>query len=442
MAQQKNGIVSELRKLQPVILSYAASSGSLFAANLAQLLTFAILARYLGAHDFGMFISMMAVTSIAIHICGLGATECLVRRVAQDRSIYPAMLGHNLILILITGIVLIVLGMLILPIWIELSSNVAGNLIGIFLMLVSNIVFTRLILLVEQIYIAHSDFVSANLSVVGFALARTIAAALACLAFGVSDVVHWATWQFGSHLIVLILYFYLLDRMGRPKFRIVRNELRLGFLFATPFIFRAIRQNIDLLVLGMLMPASIVGSYGVTRRIIDSSALSIEAMNRLVYPRLAVACAHGIHNGSEQAKKVLMAALLIGVLTSVSIFIIAPYLPILFGHEYDTLTNFTRILCWSTIFVAVWAVSTDMLGASGHHGPRATILNTANIVGAPILAFATWMAPPLGTFVSIYLIEIGIAIASWWVVLHLIRHSRAAAEANNRTQNVQICVGG
>lgn len=427
MAVNNIGKTAQLRKLWPVIISYAASSGSLFAANLAQLLTFAILARFLGPHEFGMFISMMAVTAIANYICGIGAAECLVRRVAQDRAMYPAMLGHNLILILTTGAALVVLGILVLPIWMTLSPTTAGNLTGIFLMLVTNIVLLRLILLVEQIYIAHSDFVSANLSVVGFAVARTIAAALACLVFGVSDVVEWAAWQFACHVIVAVIYGYFLLRLGKPQFRIVREELRLGFLFATPFIFRAIRQNIDLLLLGMLMPTTVVGSYGVTRRIIDSSALSVEAMNRLVYPRMAVACAGGIHNGMSQIKKVLVAAILIGVVTSLSIFIIAPYLPILFGHEYDSLVSFTRILCWSTIFVALWAVSTDALGASGHHGYRAMILNVANILGAPLLAFATWMAPPTGTFASIYMIEIGIMIGSWAAVLYLVRRSRAAA---------------
>lgn len=427
MAVNNTGKTAQLRKLWPVIISYAASSGSLFAANLAQLLTFAILARFLGPHEFGMFISMMAVTAIANYICGIGAAECLVRRVAQDRGMYPAMLGHNLILILTTGAALVVLGILVLPIWMTLSPTTAGNLTGIFLMLVTNIVLLRLILLVEQIYIAHSDFVSANLSVVGFAVARTIAAALACLVFGVSDVVEWAAWQFTCHVIVALIYGYFLLRLGKPHFRIVREELRLGFLFATPFIFRAIRQNIDLLLLGMLLPTTVVGSYGVTRRIIDSSALSVEAMNRLVYPRMAVACAGGIHNGMSQIKKVLVAAILIGVVTSLSIFIIAPYLPILFGHEYDSLVSFTRILCWSTIFVALWAVSTDALGASGHHGYRAMILNVANILGAPLLAFATWMAPPTGTFASIYMIEIGIMIGSWAAVLYLVRRSRAAA---------------
>ncbi|MCE3544051.1 oligosaccharide flippase family protein, partial [Escherichia coli] len=91
-------IIAGLPRLLPMIMSYAASSGSLLIANAAQLVTFAILARSFGAVEFGVFVSVTAVTSIAVHLCGLGASECLVRRVARDHAMYPVMMGHNLIL--------------------------------------------------------------------------------------------------------------------------------------------------------------------------------------------------------------------------------------------------------------------------------------------------------------------------------------------------------
>lgn len=257
----------------------------------------------------------MAVTSIATFICGLGGAECLVRRVAQDRAIYPAMLGHNLILIAVTGVVLVAAGMVILPFWLSGSPEFTNNLFGLFLLLVTNIVLVRLILLVEQIYIAHTDFVSANLSVVGFAIARTIGATIACLVFGVSTVVGWAYWQFGVHVLVAVVYALFLRRLGLPQYTIVRDELRLGVMFASQFIFKAVRQNADLLLLGTLVTPSIVGSYGVTRRIIDSSTLTVEAMNRLVYPHLARASANGIHHALPITMRLLGAAIAIGIFT-------------------------------------------------------------------------------------------------------------------------------
>ena len=416
-----NRLSARIRRHVPSLLSYMASSGSLIMASVAQLVTFAILARFLGAAEFGMFITIMAITSIAVHVCGIGGAESLLRRVAQNNKIYPVMLGHNLILVGISGAFLIAAGMIILPYWIQFSEDPVTNQLSLFLYLATNIVLLRLILLVEAVYIGHSNFKAANLSVVGFAFARTLAAVVACMAFGVSTINGWAWWQFACHLLVAAFYWFLLIRLGKPTFRIVREELKLGVFFATPFIFRAIRQNIDLLLLGLLLSPAVIGSYGVARRIVDSSYLNIDAMSRLLYPRFAKMSANGIDKAWPLAQKAALMALGIAVFTATFIYFLAPYLPLVFGQEYQSMVYFTQVLCWVIIFYALWSVGVEAMGAAGEHGYRAAILNTGNLIGAPVLAFATWLMPPTGTFISIYLIEFSIALSAWLVLSRLVR---------------------
>ncbi len=422
-----NRLSARIRRYLPSLLSYMASSGSLIMASVAQLVTFAILARFLGASEFGMFITIMAITSIAVHLCGMGGAECLLRRVAQNKTIYPAMLGHNLILISISGSFLVAAGMFILPYWVSFSSDPLTDHISLFLFLITNIVLLRLILLVEAVYIGHSNFKAANLSVVGFAFARTLAAILACIAFGVDTISGWAWWQFLCHLLVAAAYWLWLMRLGKPKFRLVREEIKLGLFFATPFIFRAFRQNIDLLLLGLLLSPAVIGSYGVARRIVDSSYLNIDAMNRLLYPRLAKLSADGIDKAWPLAQKSLIMAVSIAVFTAVVIYCLAPYLPLIFGDEYQSMVYFTQVLCWVIIPFSLWSIGVEVMGAAGEHGYRAAILNAGNLLGTPVLAFATWLMPPTGTFISIYLIEFSIAASIWWTLLWLIRRQKAKA---------------
>ncbi|MCF7644022.1 lipopolysaccharide biosynthesis protein [Pseudochrobactrum asaccharolyticum] len=416
-----------MRRYLPSLLSYMASSGSLIMASVAQLVTFAILARFLGASEFGMFITIMAITSIAVHLCGMGGAECLLRRVAQNKTIYPAMLGHNLILISISGSLLVAAGMLILPYWVSFSSDPLTDQASLLLFLITNIILLRLILLVEAVYIGHSNFKAANLSVVGFAFARTLAAILACIAFGVDTISGWAWWQFLCHLFVAAVYWLWLMRLGKPKFRLVREEIKLGLFFATPFIFRAFRQNIDLLLLGLLLSPAVIGSYGVARRIVDSSYLNIDAMNRLLYPRLAKLSANGIDKAWPLAQKSLMIAVSIAVFTAVVIYCLAPYLSLIFGDEYQSMVYFTQVLCWVIIPFSLWSIGVEVMGAAGEHGYRAAILNAGNLLGTPVLAFATWLMPPTGTFISIYLIEFSIAASIWWTLLWLIRRQKDKA---------------
>ncbi|HEV7336699.1 MAG TPA: lipopolysaccharide biosynthesis protein [Bosea sp. (in: a-proteobacteria)] len=413
--------------LLPMLMSYAASGGSLVISSAAQLLTFAILARFLGVHEFSLFVAITAISNIAVHMCGLGAMECLVRRVARDRAMYPAMLGHNLILTAASGVALVLIGAVLLPFFFTLSPDPASNVAVITLMLATNIVLVRVIVLAEQIFIAHSDFASANTVVVGFALARTAAAGLACLVFGVASIASWAIWQFVCHVLVALVCWRALRGLGRPEYRLVREELPLGLYFSVPFILRAVRQNADLLVLSLVATAEIVASYSVARRMLESSYLSVEALNRLVYPGSARATVEGLQHAMPRVRKVLVAATLISIAAAVAVFVLAPILPLLFGQGYVSLVSFVRILCWAVIPLAIWAVAMEALGASGHQPTRAAVMGLGSVLGAALAAVATWYAPPAGTFVSFYIIEIAMVAASWTALMRIVRRDRERA---------------
>lgn len=415
------------RPFLPMVMSYLASGGSLVLGSAAQLLTFAILARWLGVHEFSVFVAITAVANIAVHLCGLGAMECLVRRVARDRAIYPQMLGHNVILTVASGAALVLSGAVVLPFFFTLSPDPVTNVAVITLMLVTNILLVRVIVLTEQIFIAHTDFASANKVVVGFAAARTVAAALACIAFGVTSVASWAVWQFLCHVLVALLCMRAIRGLGAPRYRIVREELPQGLYFSIPFILRALRQNADLLVLSLVTTAEVVASYSVARRMLESSYLSVEALNRLIYPGSARATAAGLHHALHRVRRVLAAAIVISLAAAVTVFVLAPVLPYLFGKDYLSLVGFVRSLCWVVVPLAMWSVAVEALGASGAHAARATVMGLGSIAGAGLAAWASWYAPPMGTFLSFYAIEIAMVVASWSVFLHLVRRDRRQA---------------
>ena len=413
----------------PMIVSYLLSSGSLASASLAQLVTFAILARALGPAEFGLFVQISAATAIAVQICGLGASDCLLRRVSREPASYRSLLGHNLLLIGGTGIVLVLGGIAAMESWTRLDSGPEIGIATLALLFIGNVVLVRLILLVETVFLSLGQVRSANRSVVGFALARTATAALACIVFGTSSLAEWAIWQFCGHLLYALLGAFWLRPLGRPRFAILREELRLGILFSSQFVVRAIRSNVDLFVIGLFMPIETVGSYGVARRIMDSSYLSIDAFNRLIYPRFARASRDGLYLALPAAKRALLAALGLGIATFLALFVLAPELPRLFGREYHDLVFFVRCLSGTIVLVGAWAVAVDLLGASGRQGARALVLNITNILGSGLIAAATWLAAPIGTFVALYAIEGSVVISAWWVLLRLSRRSRQDAAA-------------
>ena len=417
-----------LRRARPVIVSYLLSSGSLASAALSQLVTFAILARALGPIEFGLFVQISAVATIAVQLCGLGASDCLLRRVSRDPASYADLLGHNLCLIGLTGAGLVIGGVAALSGWLRLNAGPSVDLATLALLLFGNVVVLRLILLVETAFLALGRFHQANRAVVGFALMRMATAALACLAFGASTLSEWALWQCAGNLLYALVGAAWLRPLGRPRLAILRAELKPGLLFSSQFVMRAVRANVDLLVIGLFAPLATVGSYGVARRIMDSSYLAIDALNRLLYPRLARESRDGLHLALPMAKRALVAALALGLSTCLALFVLAPELPLLFGRHYQELTFFVRCLSGTIILVGAWAAAIDLLGASGRQDVRAWILNGANLLGSALIAAATWLAAPVGTFVALYLTEGVIVVAAWLALLRLARRSHLQAE--------------
>ncbi|WNJ88578.1 lipopolysaccharide biosynthesis protein [Bosea sp. 685] len=407
-------------------------------AALSQLVTFAILARSLGPIEFGLFVQISAVTAVAVQICGLGASDCLLRRVSREPASYRSLLGHNLVLIGLSGAVLVIGGVAAMSSWARISSwahmssGPSLDTPTLALLFLGNVVVVRVILLVETVFLGLGKVDAANRAVVGFAVARMATAALACMLFQVSSLSEWALWQCGGNLLFALVGAAWLRPLGRPRFTILREELRAGILFSSQFVMRAVRSNVDLLVIGLFTPIETVGSYGVARRIIDSSYLSIDALNRLLYPRLARESRDGLHLAWPMAKRALIAALALSVTTFLILFMLAPKLPALFGRDYHDLSFFVRCLSGTIVLIGAWAAAIDLLGASGRQGARAWILNGANLLGSALLAVATWLAAPIGTFIALYVIDGAIVVAAWLVLLRLVRRSRLQAQELGR----------
>lgn len=415
------------RLKHPALIGYLLSSASLASAALSQLVTFAILARALGPGEFGLFVQISAVTAVAVQLCGLGASDCLLRRVSREPESYSSLLGHNLLLIGLSGAALVVGGVIAMSSWTRLASGSSVDMTTLALLFLGNVVLMRVILLVETAFLALGRIQAANRAVVGFALARMATAALACLVFKVSNLADWALWQCGGNLLYALLGAVWLWPLGRPRLAILREELRAGLLFSSQFVARAVRSNVDLLMIGLFTPIETVGSYGVARRIMDASYLSIDALNRLLYPRLARESRDGLHLALPLAKRALLAALALGATTSLVLFLLAPWLPALFGRDYEELPFFVRCLSGTVVLVGAWAAAVDLLGASGRQDLRAWILNGANLLGSVLIAAATWLAAPVGTVIALYAIEGAIVMAAWLVLLRLAQRSRSHA---------------
>lgn len=413
------------RQRLPQLVTYVGSSASLLIGSVAQLIAFAILARSLGVEQFGLFLAITAVTNISVQLCGLGAMEPMVRRVARDHTAYPQFIGHNIILGLGSGSVVFVALLFLLPLF--MPDHIGAD-DAFFLALMfgfTNTFLVRGILLTEQIFLAHSQFTKANIAAVSFGVVRALTAALACFVFSVSSLADWAVWHTLGHAALFLVCAFAVLPLGVPKLRIQWDEVRRGLFFSWALICQGLRQNIDLLILGLVAPPAMVGSFGVARRIADTSYLSVSALNRITYPRLSIAMEHSIAQGLSISLKVLAAAVLISFATGLGVFIIAPALPLLFGAGYADMVPFLQAMCWVVVPFSISSVAAEVLGASGHHGIRAILFN-ATIIGSAFIGLMTYAFLATGTIIALYVVEICLACGFWLAIANLIRRDDLA----------------
>nr|WP_150132741.1 lipopolysaccharide biosynthesis protein [Neorhizobium sp. SOG26] len=403
----------DFRRLIGPVSSYLGSSSALLASSLAVLFTFALLARHLGHEQFALNATITALTNLGVQICGLGSQEALVRRVAQDRSCYPRLLGHVHILNLTTGAALFVIGMILIPWMFPISADLGVTLLATALILFTNIILLKIVWLATNSYIAHGRFAVANRIEFIFAGLRMAAAAVACLVVNITTVAEWAIWNFAAHAVAAVLSLAAIRRLGRPRFGLLREELSIGVMFASQFFFKAGRNNADILVLSAVAGSELVGSYSIARRLTEASYMSVDALNRILYPGYAAAALNGVSRVCAHAKRMLSVTGGIAITAAFFVWAISSFLPLLFGAEYISLPLLAQLMCWTVVPIAVAAAAFEALGAAGLQRIRARIVNLSNLIGTALVAAAAFLIGLSGMIVVTYLLEIIIAVLAW-----------------------------
>jgi len=398
----------------PIALQYLGSTGSLAFIIASQLITFVLLARHLGEVKFGQLMAITAGTQIAMSLCGLGSNEPLVRRTVRDASLYPVLLGHNLILTAISGLGLTVICAVGLYIAVPIAIPFHEHLMIILIFALSNIVLYRIVLITEVIFIAHHDITRANIVVVTFAAARALTASVATLVFNVDSLQTWAFWHGAIHVLGALGCAMALRSFGAPRWSVLRDEMKRGIHIIIPEFVNTLRQNVDTLVINLVTAPGIVGNYSAASRVVQTGLGTVWSFNRIMYPKFVIAGAQGCVSTLRLARRNVLIAAGLGGLTSIGLFLLAPYVATLFGKGFIYMATYIKILCWLAFLSAVQSIANDSLGVVEKHGLRGMILNTTSILGAGMVVVLTYAYGVNGTFVAVFVSQL-LSLAGLWI---------------------------
>lgn len=392
---------------------YISSTASLAIGVLAQTLGFVILARELGREDFGRLSVITSLLSIGLVFCSLGSPEMLRRKVGRDRSAYPSALGHSLIVLAITGVGMSILLTIMLNLFIRVSDDTLTNIAIMLSFSIATLIMYPVIVITENICLAYDDVRAANFVNSGSAVARTLFVVAGCYGFGVHGLATWAVWNFGFYLAVTVGCAVLLRRYGAPKLQITHAELKRGLALSISGLFVMLRQNVDVLALGAMVSAEVVGEYSVARRIVTTAAIVSHSFDRLVYSNFVVAG----KTGAVATMRLALgyAPIVIGLCLSMSalLFVCAPLLVPIFGDRYVDAVALLKVLSWSLIFTGLYWLAADALNAADKHQMRLIAEAASCVVGSGALIVLTTQYALTGALVSVYLLGALVAGSAW-----------------------------
>ena len=406
--------------------NYAASASILLAGTILQFVTFIALARMLGLDQFGTLMIILAVTNVAFFLCGLGAGDTIIRRVARDPSEYSRIFGHALLIFFASSAVLMLVVPALLVVYLQGEAPYAADFIVVTLIVFSTAVGYRFVTMTEHIFLAHSQFAAANLVNLGYNVSRALTAVTTAFVLQADSIADWAVWSGIVHVAIIVVCVGLLSRFGAPKWYFDRREFRLGIHFTTPWFFYTLWQNADLFVLSLVVPHQVVGVYSAARKIMSGSQIAVTSLNRVLYPRLSVAGRDGAREALHLIRRYLLYILGFAVIASAIVFAAAPVVPFLFGAEFGDSIIYLQVFSWSLILIAAQRAAYEALGAADHHAARAATYNATLVVASVVVAVGAYFWQVPGAIVGIYLSEFAAAVVMWETLLRVSRGTPTA----------------
>jgi O-antigen/teichoic acid export membrane protein len=291
----------------------------------------ALLARHLGAHDYGVFYLAATLVQTAFFLVDLGQEYYLVGRVAVEPRVAGTLLGSGGALRLLAGLAVFpVLGALAALLdYPETTRDAITLTIGVFLAGTIG----------DGIYLVMRGLERMDLEAalrVASKLAMGIATVIAVLTGGSIEAI--LTLQIVGALAVLPVYFIALRSVGLARPRFSRGAAAVILSGGAPFLLLAVAVNaqpsIDALLLSVLTPASVMGWYAAATKLVGLLIFPANMVGAGLYPTLSRLGYHDRARFEQLVAAALRVAVLLGVLAAAGTYLFADAaIAIVYGSE-------------------------------------------------------------------------------------------------------------
>jgi O-antigen/teichoic acid export membrane protein len=335
-------------------------------------LYFAVIARSLGASNYGAFIGVAALVAIAFPFATMGSGFLLIKNISRDSSLFSDYWGRALVATAASSSVLFLVVLLI-------SHFVLPSTIPFRLVLVvsaSDLFGLSIVGMCAQAFQALQRLNwTATINVL--LSASRLAGAIVLVSWHPHpSALHWGYVYFCSTAaVVAISWLLVLAKLDRPKFGWRRStaEIREGLYFSAGWSAQTIYNDIDKTMLARLGTLEVTGIYGAAYRLIDVSFVPVSSVLAAAYPNFFRVGANGVSAALAYGRPLLLRAVGYSVLIAVLLLTSAGIMPYVLGEEYARTAEALRWLSLLPLLKAVHYFLSDALSGAGYQGVRSCI---------------------------------------------------------------------
>jgi O-antigen/teichoic acid export membrane protein len=378
---------------------------------------FILLARLLGARQYGIYVGAAAAVSLLSQYSTLGSGLVLLRQVSRRNSDFAEYWGNLLITTLSAGLV-VILSLAWLGKWMVGPASASI----IVLVAIGDCTGGRLAEGSGQAFQAFEQLklTAALTSITN--IARLLIAASMVVVLHHASVRQWAIASLSVSCLSAAMALVLVTaRLGWPRFnlRLLRERALEGVGFSIAASTTSIYNDIDKAMLSRYGMLAANGIYSMAYRVIDISCTPVRALHSAAFPRFCQIGSDGARSSITFTRKLLGKTLPFALLASAVLFLTAPIIPFIVGRSFANSVSALRWLCLLPVFRSLHLGAGDTLTGAGYQRYR-----TAAQLSAAGLNFGLnlWLIPAYSWHGAAWasLVTDGSLAAGNWILLGLL----------------------
>jgi O-antigen/teichoic acid export membrane protein len=390
--------------------------GAQFTGSLLQGLQFILIARALGAHDFGRMAGVLAITSVLLPFSGVGAGNVMVMRLARKEAPPALYFGNALMVAAVSGSLLIALAALAGPLFLR-----DPTLLGLIVLLgISEILVTKFIDIAAHVFYGLDRHAFSGSFFTLQAALRLCAAVVFYALLSQHGVMLWAAMHLASGIVAAAIVIALTVRqIGAPRLDLplALRELKVGVLFSIGLSANSVYTDIDKAVLARYASAQINGQYTAAYRLVYMAFTPVMAVLMATQGMFFRA---GAQQGLSATLKLALRMAWLGAVYCLALaallYMAAPLVAWALGPQYLLSVEILQALSLLPLVLMAQSVFSEALTGANRQRARSIAQ-----VGVAALCFGLNMAlvPGLGwqgAAIATYVSQAVLAVAVVWII--------------------------